>query len=315
MEVRKLIKFGNSSHVISIPNAWLKKNNLSKGNVIYFEENGDNELILRPQIKEKKEELKEARIDTTDKSLHSVKREIVSAYVNNNRTLKIVGKNLGQYSPELREFIHNLLAVEIIEETQNSIITRDFLNVKTLSITTIIRRIDIIIRAMLSDSKEARTKDMIYNNLMNRDKDVNRLTILAYRSCRHYMENTNSKDEHSVVDYFKMWSMVEHLEKIGDEAKRFARYLRLSKLPEKKLSELLNLFSELERTYINTMGAFYNKDKNLLLEQAANRDVLMKKLDKFLEQNYKIECTPHIIEKLKNLLNHIHSVIKVTTYN
>jgi len=315
LEVRKLIKFGNSSHVISIPTVWLKKNNLNKGDVIYFEENGNNELVLSPQLKEKKEELKEAIIDIANKSLHSIKREIVSSYVNNYRIIRLTGKNLDHYSSELREFIHNLLAVEIIEETQNSIIARDFLNVKTLSITNIIRRMDIILRAMLSDSKEVRTKETIYNNLMNRDKDVNRLTILAYRSCRYYMENQNNKETYSTVDYFKMWNLVEALEKIGDEAKRFARYLKISKLPDKKINELLNIFSELERAYMTTMGAFYKRDKTVLLEQASNRDVLMKKIDKFLDQNYKYPCVAQMIEKLKNLLNHTHSIIKVTVYN
>ena len=55
METRKLIKFGGSSHIIAIPNAWIKKNSLGKGDTIYIEENGNNELILHPSIKEQKQ--------------------------------------------------------------------------------------------------------------------------------------------------------------------------------------------------------------------------------------------------------------------
>ncbi|MEK6953243.1 MAG: AbrB/MazE/SpoVT family DNA-binding domain-containing protein [Nanoarchaeota archaeon] len=315
MEVRKLIKFGNSSHVISIPAVWLKKNNLNKGDVIYFEENGNNELVITPQIKEKKEELKEAIIDTTNKTVHSIKREIVSAYVNNHRVIKIIGKDITGYAAELREFIHNLLAVEIIEETQNKIVARDFLSVKTLSAMNIIRRMDLVIRSMLSDAKEVQEKEIIYTNLMNRDKDLNRLTILAYRSSRYYMENHNNKEGFSIVDYFKMWSMAESLEKIGDEIKRFTRYLKTSKLPQKKLDELIYIYTELEKAYIDTMGALYKGDKALLFNQAAKRDTLMKKLDNYLDKNYKFACVPHMLEKLKNLLNHTHSIIKVATYN
>lgn len=315
LEVRKLIKFGNSSHVISLPSFWLKKNNLNKGDIVYFKENGSDELILSPQLKENKEEFKEATIDTSNKTLHSIKREIVSAYINNNKMIKVTGKNLDKYSTELREFIHNLLAVEIIEETQSNIVARDFLNIKTLSITNILRRIDIILRSMLSDARDVREKRIIYDNLMNRDKDVNRLTILAYKASRYYMENPNPKENYTVVDYFKLWSMAESLEKIGDEAKRFARYLRISKLPDKRLNELLNVYLELEKIYIDTMSAFYKKDRNLLLNQAAKRDSLMKKLDEYLDKNGKFPCTSHLIEKLKNLLNHTHSIIKVTTYN
>ncbi|MBI2670608.1 phosphate uptake regulator PhoU [Candidatus Woesearchaeota archaeon] len=315
MEVRKLIKFGNSSHVISIPNVWLKKNNLNKGDVIYFEENGNNELVLTPQIKEKKEETKEVIIDTTNKTLHSVKREIVSAYVNNNRVIKIIGKDINEISSELREFIHNLLAVEIIEETQNKLIARDFLNVKTLSTMNIIRRMDIVIRSMLLDAKDVLKKEKIYDNIMNRDHDLNRLTILAFRSSRYYMENQNNKENFSIVDYFKMWSVAESLEKIGDEIKRFARYLKKSTLSKNKLQDIIDLYTKIGKVYIDTMSSLYKEDKTLLFNQAAKRDVIMKEIEDFLDNHYKTPCVPHILEKLKNLLNHTHSIIKVTTYN
>ncbi|MEK6934414.1 MAG: hypothetical protein AABW46_00910, partial [Nanoarchaeota archaeon] len=294
---------------------WLKKNNLNKGDLIYLEENGNSELVLTPQIKEKKEELKEAIVEIDKKSLHSVQREIVSAYVNNNRIIKIIGKDIDKYSPQLREFVHNLLAVEIIEETQNGIIARDFLNVKTLSIDNIIRRIDIILRAMMSDAKEVIKKETIYSSLMNRDKDINRLTILAYRASRYYMENPSSKGDYEVVDYFKIWSMVESLEKIGDEVKRFVRYYKESKLPKNRLDELMEVYTQLEKLYLDTMSAIYKRDKTILLNQASNRDLLMKKLEDFLNKNYKTRCVPHMIEKLKNLLNHTHAIIKVYSYN
>ena len=67
MEYRKLIKFGNSSHVISIPNNWLKKNNLNKGDTVYLDENGGKELVLTPEKKENviedKEKLRKGGIE------------------------------------------------------------------------------------------------------------------------------------------------------------------------------------------------------------------------------------------------------------
>src|SRR3989344_3681096 len=48
-EPRKIIKFGNSSHVISLPSSWVKENNLSKGDIVFIEKNGNNELIILPR--------------------------------------------------------------------------------------------------------------------------------------------------------------------------------------------------------------------------------------------------------------------------
>ena len=57
MEYRKLISFGKSSFVVSIPKPWINKQNLKKGDVLYFEETEEN-LILSAKEKETDEEKK-----------------------------------------------------------------------------------------------------------------------------------------------------------------------------------------------------------------------------------------------------------------
>ena len=54
MEFRKLIKFGKSSFVISLPKKWLEKNKLKKGDLLYVSEN-ENGLSLTSKDNEKKE--------------------------------------------------------------------------------------------------------------------------------------------------------------------------------------------------------------------------------------------------------------------
>ena len=48
MEFRKLIKFGNSSYVVSLPKKWIIRNRLEKGAVIYIDEDKDGNLALAP---------------------------------------------------------------------------------------------------------------------------------------------------------------------------------------------------------------------------------------------------------------------------
>ena len=69
MDYRKLIKFGESSHVISLPASWIRKNNLKKGDHIYFEENGNNELVITAEIKKFEPEQQEITIDIDGKDL------------------------------------------------------------------------------------------------------------------------------------------------------------------------------------------------------------------------------------------------------
>jgi bifunctional DNA-binding transcriptional regulator/antitoxin component of YhaV-PrlF toxin-antitoxin module len=50
-EVRRLIKFGDSSHVVSIPKDWIEKNNLQKGDLIFLDENEFGQLLISPDQK------------------------------------------------------------------------------------------------------------------------------------------------------------------------------------------------------------------------------------------------------------------------
>ena len=107
MEYRKLIKFGNSSHIISLPNNWVKKNKLKKGDLIYLEENGNNELVLNSEIKKERIEPKEIVIDLANKDNDEIKREIHSAYINNFNTINLVGRNLNTKEIMIRKIISN----------------------------------------------------------------------------------------------------------------------------------------------------------------------------------------------------------------
>ncbi|MBS3134491.1 AbrB/MazE/SpoVT family DNA-binding domain-containing protein, partial [Candidatus Woesearchaeota archaeon] len=49
MEHRNLIKFGNSSFVISLPKDWIDRNKLKKGDAIFIEQNGSENLIIIPK--------------------------------------------------------------------------------------------------------------------------------------------------------------------------------------------------------------------------------------------------------------------------
>ena len=76
MELRKLIKFGTSSFVVSIPRPWINKNKLVKGDLIYFNENGNNELVLSARENNDKKKLSRIVIDTKNKPLQTIRREI-----------------------------------------------------------------------------------------------------------------------------------------------------------------------------------------------------------------------------------------------
>ena len=92
MEYRKLISFGKNSFVISLPKSWVRQNNLQKGVLIYVEEQENNLLLSLGSKQETVEKVKEIPAD--GKSVRRLKREIISAYIKDYKTIVLFGEEL-----------------------------------------------------------------------------------------------------------------------------------------------------------------------------------------------------------------------------
>ncbi len=311
MEHRKLIKFGNSSHIVSLPNDWLKKNNLIKGDTIFIEENGNNELVLRSQIKEKKREEKQITIDTESKEPEKVGREIISAYINDYRTIKLVGKNIEKNSKKIREMLKELSGIEILEQTKDHIIAKDFINLEDISMLHLVRRMDILTRNMLNDAKDSLQRD-VYQSLMQRDEDINRLVFLAYRLAKFSIENPEylKNDNLKVLDFVILWQVADHIERFADETKRSSRFLRkLEKtIPEK--GDLERIFKDIETCYLTTMKSLYGKDRTLAFETADSTKKLIEKCEK-ISNKTKQKNVIILIERLKTMIDHLRTISRL----
>jgi phosphate uptake regulator len=78
-EPRRLIKFGNSSYVVSLPKEWIEKNNLKKGELIYMDYS-KNKLVLSPMAQNYVEEERKMIIEAKEMDRIGIKREILSSY-------------------------------------------------------------------------------------------------------------------------------------------------------------------------------------------------------------------------------------------
>ncbi|MBI2129883.1 AbrB/MazE/SpoVT family DNA-binding domain-containing protein [Candidatus Woesearchaeota archaeon] len=311
MEFRKLIGFGKNSYIISLPKAWVQKNKLKKGDPIYIEER-DGDISLYPGIKEESD-AKEITIDVDGKSIKEIKRELVPAYINNFTTIMLTGKELKKRAKQIRDLIHDLVALEIIEQTSEKIITKSFLNAKELSVKDLIRKMEIMTRAMISDSKSV-ISESSYENIRHRDDDVNRLYYLLLRILKYALNNPSLAS-----NYFKMssaaildaWRIAYVLEEIADEAKRTARYLALVRLSNADKKSLIDLLSLVEDTYLNTMKAYYTDDRELIYRMARRKAEIIKQCDELYEHMWNKKYVPTVIEKFKFMAAATHNIGRI----
>jgi phosphate uptake regulator len=299
METRKLIKFGKNSYVITLGSDWIKRNGLNKGDHVHILEN-DNSLLIESQAQDKSRDEKTYRLNVEGKDRTDIKREIVTAYINNFSTIEITGGDVKEKAKMIKDILHNLVALSVIEQDATKIIAKDFLNMKEISVMTLIRKMDNIIKTMITESK-GKTSALIQENLDLRDNDVNRLHILSKRTLKHAFVSLEARQrmKMDVLDLLRLWRVVESLEEIADSTKRIVRYFNASSISKEKEKELIKVYEEVEEFYKIIMKALYNGDMALALKAAPKKKEIMAKLNDYDRKNWNIEYVPNIVEKLK----------------
>jgi len=282
METRKLISFGSSSYVISIPKNWITQNRLEKGDSLYIEEK-PNELVITSSGSEKQKQIKEKQIDCAGKSFDIIKCELFAAYLNNYNIIEI--RQISEENlPRIKESLQNLAGLEILEQTSDKIIAKDLINIKEISIKALMRRIDIIVRSMMDDAIPSDQKFNV-KGLYDRDEDVNRLTLLVRRMITAALEDQKISRmfETEPKDVLLDWEVAFRLEKIGDNMKRITKCMSKLKLEDKKFSEISEIFGKLKTRYLSIMKAYYGRDINLACSIETTKSEIYDKCDEMIQ--------------------------------
>ena len=290
---RRIIKFGDSSHVISLPKKWIDKNNLKKGDLVVCNEE-TNELRILPHIADFKQNAKEITITLTENDKGRVKHKISSAYVNNYGLINIIADDLLIFVQEIRIATSNLMALEIIQQTSKKIVLKDFLDIKEISIIDTIRRIDLILLSISEDVLKSLSGFDLLEGIKQKEMDVNRLSFLLWKVLKKCSDNKVRQIldvTHDEVLFY--WDIVLNLERIADNFKRLPRYV------DGKLSDLkVEFVKDLIEIYKLIMKAFYKSD----LDIAVKIKEEIKKMFINSEKVFSGHGNSIMSEKIKNIL-------------
>jgi len=309
MEYRKLIEFGKGSYIVSIPKRWIKKQNLKKGALLLIETKEDS-VIIRTKPENKEKIIRKATIITANMDPIEIKNRITSEYINgvNNLTIILDGKK-NKYLI-IEKVIQELIAFEIMDQTQTQIVVKDFLNVENIDVETPINKIDMILRTMFQDSIE---KTATYEELNTRDKQVNRLRYLVFRGIKELQKSvelrkiSNISNERSL----QIWKTVSNLEQLGDRIKVIAKIFENNEISKKDEKELKIIYEKIKKIYLDTMNCFYKNDK----EKAHKLTKIELDILKICEND---ESSAGNKEKILNefilLMRSLHQIIKMIIY-
>ncbi len=304
MEFRKLMAFGNSSFIVSVPKAWVEKNRLKKGDVLMVEEK-PSELIFTLRDSAEGKKIREVTISAEDKSEDELKTEIISYYVNNYGVISIIKvKDAGSVKAVLRD----LVGMEIIEETTSKIVAKDLLDIKEVSLDNIIRRVDIITRSMLTDAVNLDGSN--FESVYGRDKEVNRLTLLGFRTAKAATENPRLLKlfNTNYWDVLLAKQVLTYLERFADQVKRVLRVSKQTALDRKAKELFIKLFRDISGNYAAVMKIYYERNKAAAYKAETVTRNLLKDCNAILEKypNIKVavntEFAKYMVVSMTNIL-------------
>ncbi len=312
MEYRRLISFGKSSFVVSLPKAWINQNKLVKGDLIYLEENGPKLLISKKEDESKKE-IKEKTISIDGKTKSVVEREVCAAYIQNHSKIIFRGKEVKNKIKELQGIVQSLIALEIMEQTPDSIVAKDFLNMDTIVVNELIRKMDLITRTMMEEACNIFVEDN-YESLNERDQDVNRLYFLFYRTTLYNLENPLRALKNlklTGIEILRMQYVGFYIEAIADEVRRTARHVRKLDISPEKQNQIKQYLEKMKAFYVETMKSAYNKDIELAFSLSGHKKEFDQEVELLEAEVQNITNLSKVITRLQRMTSLIHNLGRV----
>ncbi len=262
MHVRRLVKAGESSHTVALPKQWLDRCKLKKGDVVYLFEDVSGELRVSTDFKEQEPERREITIDVKGKAPDTLQREVTSAYVNNYSVIRLVGEDVGKLEKYVREVLNNFIALEIAEQSPKSIVVKDMLDLREVDVSTLVKRMDMLVRSMLQEGVHGKVSDEVLEEVRVKDDDVNRLYFLLYRLLKAGVreDSVASQLGLSRKSILSRWYVMVNVENMADAVRHVYSLLSTKKM--KEVADAQSILSAVETMYAKAMAAFYKSDKS-----------------------------------------------------
>ncbi len=306
MEFRKLISFGKGSFVVSLPKDWVEQNKLKKGALLSLDKTSRS-VVVSTDFSEREEEKTAITIAADDKSIEQLQAEIVTAYLSNYDIIEVIARRFEGKEEKIKEIVMNLAGLEILEQTATKITAKYLLDIKEISLDSLIRRIDNITRSLILDAIQCVDGACNYKSIKQRDADVNRLNFLIHRTVRKAV--TQQRDPWNLFWFMRI---SRKLERIADTQKRIAKDLENLKLSEGFAAEMKEAYGHIYDSYLKVMKSYYETDKNAALEIELSHKQRTMECDQLLSKELKDEYKIVRREAESLLSTHIHEHMVMT---
>jgi phosphate uptake regulator len=252
MESRKIIKFGNSSYVVSIPKDWMKENSIKKGDLLFLDTSSDGDLIVHSK-ESKKSEPRQVTMDISQRDFWSIKRELNFFYIDDFDIITLKGTHPDKN--KIENVIKKMIGAQIIENSNELLIIKNILDLEHVTIQDIFRRTDNLIRSMFMELKEGFEKEKVspesLKSIYTTDLEINSLYFLLMKIIRKGFKDRQFskiiKKEPLELNY--LHHLILNIEIVGDHIKRIAKTMNVSSIKSKHIKEMQKILGMTEKAY------------------------------------------------------------------
>ena len=228
-----------SSILISLPNDWIKKNSLGKGNSLTIETNIDNTVSIYNNYQDEvikiefeyghedgnqqsRKEIAE-QVEIKDKLIKILLNKIFGAYLLGYNMINIHSKNQISFedSETLKRATRKLVGLEIVDENHYNIHLQFLIDAKTLNIEKILSMMNSIITGMFKETIRSLSEGFgrdLKKKIDSRDDEIDRQYFLLVRVIRTAIMNKKlaSNLNLSNIDMLDYRIAANYLENAGD---------------------------------------------------------------------------------------------------
>jgi len=228
-------------------------------------------LIFETSIIEKESRVKEIKISQVPSS-DALARIIIANYLVGYDTLKIKldRKDNLLYREAVRNILDYLIGIEIVEDTDDSIILEIMVDYKRMMTMQLLQRMFAINRSMLLDlGKALGTSDLgLAKDVIVREREIDRLYFLVVRQLKSAVEHQQIAEKLGIKyqrDCLGYRIIVKVLERIADHIENIATsYIRLcGKQKELKLDEFIKLNNSTIAIFEKSVDSLFSRNISL----------------------------------------------------
>ncbi|HKX96600.1 MAG TPA: phosphate uptake regulator PhoU [Candidatus Nitrosocosmicus sp.] len=316
-----------SSILISLPNDWIKKNSLAKGNSITIETNIDNTVSIYNNYQD--EEIKiefeygqadgnqqtkndvAEQVEIKDKIIKILLNKIFGAYLLGYNMINIHSKNQISFedSETIKRATRKLIGLEIVDENSYNIHLQFLIDAKTLNIEKILSMMNSIITGMFKETIRSLSEGFesdLKKKIDSRDDEIDRQYFLLVRVIRTAIMNRKlaSNLNLSNIDMLDYRIAANYLETAGDLIVELISYL--SELKEKKqIADLIRKIGySLEEMQLYSIEAFTSTSRDKAFKVNENYEEFKESIS---------ELKKHITSNKEIVINDTYSIAMINS--